>query len=416
MKSRSFMNVCAVGMLALLAAVLCSVSYGGVLVKMKVAAGEYERIDTPVSVSSEAFTRISRSGELFRLEEITDKGRIAVPFQIDSASIPTVSWILSGKTKAKQTRRFELVSGKEPVVGSRITIDCDGKRLDIIQGGEKVLRYHHAVMPPPKGVSAKYNRSAFIHPLWSPAGDVLTRIHAKDHYHHMGLWNPWTHTEFEGRKVDFWNLGDGKGTVRFVKFAEKISGSVYGGFRAIQEHVDLSAPGGEKVALIEQFDVRAWNVKEGCWLLDYTTTQRCASDSPLFLPKYRYGGFGFRATGKWNGTNSNYLTSEGKDRKTGHATRSRWCLVYGAVDSGSAGILFMSHTGNHQHPEPMRIWPSEKHVFFNYCPIQKQDWTLEPGNDYVLKYRLCVYNGDMKPKVAERYWRDFVNPPKITLE
>ena len=75
----------------------------------------------------------------------------------------------------------------------------------------------------------------------------------------------------------------------------------------------------------------------------------------------------------------------------------------------------MSHPENREHPEPMRIWP-EGHVFFNFCPVQSKDWTMKPGNEYVLKYRLYVYQGSIGAEQAERLWQDFACPPKVTLE
>jgi hypothetical protein len=151
------------------------------------------------------------------------------------------------------------------------------------------------------------------------------------------------------------------------------------------------------------------------WLLDYTSKQRCASTSPLHLLEYRYGGLGFRATSQWSESNSDYLTSEGKTRKDGHGTRARWCNVFGSTVKGPAGVIFMSHLGNHEHPEPMRIWP-EGDVFFNFCPVQKTDWILEPGETYVLRYRLYVYSGKITMETAEQFWRDFSYPPKVKLE
>ncbi|GAG27004.1 unnamed protein product, partial [marine sediment metagenome] len=128
--------------------------------------------------------------------------------------------------------------------------------LQIHVDGNKVLQYNHAPVPPPKGKSKNYTRSGFIHPLWSPAGQVLTQIHPKDHIHHMGIWMPWTNARFEGRNIDFWNLKAGKATVRFKRFLSHTGGPVYGGFLAQHEHVDLTAPQGEKVALNEIWDVR----------------------------------------------------------------------------------------------------------------------------------------------------------------
>ena len=381
------------------------------LATITVEAGEYTRIDTPVSVELDGI-----SYKRLRLEEIKGSQRLPVPAQIEPGNPPRLWWIFSGTTEAGGKRIYELLQGSSTrTTGVEVIKNDSFLQLQI--GDSKVLRYNHAVVPPPEGASPLYARSGFIHPLWSPAGEVLTWMHPKDHIHHMGLWMPWTETEFEGRKVDFWNLGKGQGTVRFVKFISTESGAVYGGFDAIQEHVDLRAPEGEKVALNEELNVRVWNLGKPneCWLLDYTSKQRCASSSPLHLLEYRYGGFGFRATDQWNESNSDYLTSEGKTRKDGHGTRARWCNVFGSTAKGQAGVVFMSHPDNHEHPEPMRIWP-EGGVFFNFCPIQKADWILEPGETYVLRYRLYVYSGKITLETAERFWQDFAHPPEVKLE
>jgi hypothetical protein len=393
-----------------LAPAVQSVDVAKPLATITVEAGEYTRIDTPVSVALEGVS-LAR----LRLEEIKDSQRLPIPTQLEPGNPPRLWWILSGTTPAGTKRIYELLQGPS-VRTTGVEVIKNDSFLQLQIGDSKVLRYNYAVVPPPEGASPLYARSGFIHPLWSPAGEVLTCIHPKDHIHHMGLWMPWTKTEFEGREVDFWNLGKGQGTVRFVKFISTESGAVYGGFGAIQEHVDLRAPEGEKVALNEELDVRVWNLGEpNCWLLDYTSKQRCASSSPLHLLEYRYGGFVFRATEQWNEGNSDYLTSEGKTRKDGHGTRARWCNTFGSTARGPAGIVFMSYPDNHEHPEPMRIWPDGP-VFFNFCPIQKADWILEPGKTYVLRYRLYVYSGEITPETAERFWQDFAHPPEVKLE
>jgi hypothetical protein len=381
------------------------------LATITVEAEKYTRIDTPVSVELDGI-----SHKQLHLEEIRGSQRLPVAAQIEEGNPRRLWWILSGTTEAGGKRIYELQKGSSAETTSVKLIKNDSF-LQLQIGDSNVLRYNNAVVSPPEGADRRYARSGFIHPLWSPAGEVLTQIHPKDHIHHLGLWGPWTKTEFEGRDVDFWNLGDGKGTVRFVKFISTESGAVYGGFSAMQEHVDLTAPGGEKVALNEELDVRVWNTGEPNkgWLLDYTSKQRCASASPLRLLAYRYGGLGFRATSKWNESNSDYLTSEGKTRKNGHGTRARWCNVFGTTEKGPAGVLFMSYIGNHEHPEPMRIWP-EGGVFFNFCPVQKADWVLEPGETYVLRYRLYVYSGKITPEMADRLWQDFSYPPTVKLE
>jgi hypothetical protein len=392
----------------------CSLVSGKPLAKITVEAGGVERIDTPVCVSLKDVAGIEKDN--VRLVEIKGGKRKAVASQFDGHS-DTLCWILKGKTPADGKRVYELVKGKRKQKGGVEVVKTD-KHLDIKIGDESVLRYNHAIVPPPEGQDPLFERSGFIHPMWSPAQAVLTNIHPADHIHHVGLWMPWTKTHFEGRDVDFWNLKAGQGTVRFVKFACEGGGPVFGGFRAMQEHVNLNAPGGEKVALNEMWDVRVWNTggaDKGFWIVDFTSTQECASSSPLELPAYRYGGFGFRATAEWKEGVADYLTSEGKNRKNGHSTRAKWCITYGPTSKGDAGIVFMGHPTNREFPEPMRLWPGGD-IFFNFCPIQHKAWTLEEGNKYVFKYRMFVYNGKMDAAKAERAWQDFGNPPKVTVE
>ncbi|MBN1817196.1 MAG: PmoA family protein [Sedimentisphaerales bacterium] len=357
------------------------------------------------------------AGQPYHLVETTGSDQKSLAAQIQPGDKPLLCWILEGKTPVGQKRTFELVQGRGPRSG-RVQVSKDDKVILVKVGDNNVLQYHHAIVPSPAGQSPLFNRSGFIHPFWSPAGAVMTNIHPQDHYHHIGFWMPWTTTEFEGRPVDFWNLAKGEGTVRFKELLGTENGRVFGRFQVRQEHVNLKAPGGEKVVLNEVWDIKVWNTDgadKGFYLWDFVSTQRCASDSPLHLPAYRYGGIGYRATAQWKEDNSDYLTSEGKNRKNGHGTRAKWCLMHGPTEKDDAGVLFMGHPDNHEFPEPMRIWP-EGDVFFNFCPVQENAWTLEPGKDYVFKYRLLVYNGKLDPEAAERAWQDFGNPPAVKVE
>ena len=419
MQSRKSVLISPIIVVVLFSCVLApqSITYAGPLAKITVEAGRHTRIDTPVSLSLNAVPLGLPDAEM-QLQEITGSGRIVVPTQLEPGSPPRLWWILSGTTPAGGKRVYELVrASAAPVTGVNVT--KNDRVLRIRKGGLKVLRYNHAIVPPPKGQSELYNRSGFIHPLWSPTGSVLTNIHPLDHYHHLGIWMPWTKTKFEGKEVDFWNLKAGQGTVRFKRFVSTTSGPVYGGFQAEHEHVALKTDEGEKVVLEETWDVRIYNIggpDKGYWLWDFVSTQRCVADSPLHQTEYRYGGFGFRGAAEWKGANASYLTSEGKTRKDGHATRARWCDTSGAIGGKWAGVTHMSHPKNFRHPEPMRIWPEfEKEVFFNWAPSQAGDWVMKPGEDHVFRYRLYVHEGKINVADTERIWRDYAEPPKVTL-
>ncbi|NLT75860.1 MAG: DUF1080 domain-containing protein [Planctomycetes bacterium] len=387
------------------------------LATFTVRAGEHTRVDTPVSAPLVGLTDMAS----LRLEEVKGSQRVAVPAQVEPGPTPRLWWVLSGTTPAGQSRVFELVRGT-PATDGLVTAVKGDKALDLQLGGANILRYNHAVVPAPKDIGRipetrrpLYDRSGFIHPLWSTKGSVLTEIHPADHIHHMGLWMPWTHTQFEGRMVDFWNVGDGTGTVRFAKYLSTTDGPVFGGFQVEQEHVARKTSKGEQVILNEVWDVRAYNVggpEKGYWLIDFESTQRCVADEPLIQDQYRYGGFGFRATSKWKGQTAAYLTSEGKGRD-GHGTRARWCDTSGRIDEWE-GVTFYSHPQNFQHPEPMRIWPElDNYIFFNFCPSQAEPWEMKPAEDHVFRYRMYVHQGKVVVADAERIWQDYANPPQV---
>jgi hypothetical protein len=389
------------------------------VVSITVEAGDYVRINTPLSVPLKNFP-IHKTDNLV-LKRMDGKTGVEVPCQLEPGTPLHVWWVLSDTLRPGEKRSYLLYKGEArewPILQSTL----EDKHLSLSAGSTPLLQYNHAPVSPPEGVDSSYTRSGFIHPLWSPSGDTLSRIQPPDHYHHYGIWNPWTRVNVEGREVDFWNLGDKKGTVRFNSFVSTSSGPVFGGFRVLHDHIDLTAPNGEKVVLNEEWDVRVWNPfqhRSGeCWLWDLTSILSCATPEPLILEQYRYGGgIGFRATESWKNRNSWIVTSEGKTRENGDATNARWCMVYGETGGGMSGILFMSHPQNREHPEPMRIWPVENEdVFFEFCPIRHKKWEILPGKKYVLTYRMLVYTGTITADVAERYWKDLAHPPKITLE
>ena len=282
-------------------------------------------------------------------------------------------------------------------------------------GNQLLMTYQTAKSEVPEGVKAEFSKSGFIHPLLSPSGQVLTRIQPSDHYHHYGIWGPWTKTTIEGREVDFWNLGDGKGRVDFEKIISQNTNSKYSELVVRQNHMDLLAPKGPQLAMEEDLAIRVWNKAGDRYMLDYSITISTPLKSSVMLEAYRYGGgIGFRATEDWDHTNSTILTSEGNDRKTADGTFAKWLIVQGesSAPGGQSGILFLSHPKNRSHPEPMRVWPEDsnegkENVFLEFCPIRHESWEILPGKKYTLHYRMVVYDGNMTADDAKEYWNAF---------
>jgi hypothetical protein len=380
-----------------------------------------ERIDAPVSVSLDGLNYNTDKGNLV-LYEITPTGEKAIPSQVETGYSAKLWFILNGISAKNSERRFVLKKEEKVAVAqSKVSLKKDYKDLSLMMNEKPILSYRFATTFPPDTVNPLFKRSGFIHPLWSPGGEVLTRIQAPDHYHHYGIWGPWTKTTIDGRAVDFWNLMSGEGTVKFADFLSEAEGAIYSGFQALQQHIDYGAKGEDQIAMNEILDVRAWNIGESVWMIDYTTSINSPLKNGIMLDAYRYGGgIGFRATEKWYKDNCSVLTSDNKTRIDADGSYAKWCIVEGesASKEGRSGILFLSHPSNRMHPEPMRVWPIDANagrgdMYFEFVPIRHDDWKLEPKQNYTLKYRMIVFDGKMEAKTAEMYWNSFAANPKV---
>lgn len=352
------------------------------------------------------------------LVEVRENKKIPVPFQVDRGS-KMIYWLVESSDKKEKKRTYQLIKKEPEKFNQIVTENLDGA-LTMRYDNKNLLRYYYKTVYPPAGIDTAYKRSGFIHPVWTPRGQEITRIQPPDHYHHYGLWNPWTHTLFENDTVDFWNIKGRKGTVRFAKFTSQNAGSVFSEFQALHEHVVFKKDGQEKIALNELQNVRVFRPAEDYYIVDLSSMFTCATQSPLLLLSYRYGGLGLRATEFWDKTNCEILTSEGKTRANTDGSKAKWCMVQGALPGNdSGGVVILSYQYNYNHPEPLRIWDEKANngrgdMFVNFSPTKDKDWLLEPGKMYVLKYRLIVFSGKFDAAKAESAWQYFAEPPKVT--
>ncbi len=420
LQNRAVMRTIPALLLLLLWPHVCSAQSNPIL-EFTLAPGE-DFLNQPVAVDLTGVDYNLDTGTLV-LQRVEGRNRTVLPAQFENGITPRLWFLPGGTIRSGEEVHYEVVKvsgvGTVPVMSAR----TDPHDITIRAGDREVLRYRHAMIEAPPGTDPLYGRTgAYIHPLYSPGGALLTAIQPDDHYHHYGIWNPWAHTVFEGREVDFWNLVLGQGTVKHAGILSLFSGELFAGFRVHHAHVDFSAPGAERTALNEIWDVRGWQVDidgQPAWLIDFTFTLSCATDSLVELTAFRYGGgIGFRATQEWTNQNSTVLTSEGLTRANADASFARWCLVEGETGlEGRSGIVFMSHPANRAHPEPMRIWPENANSgrgdqFFEFCPIRHETWHLLPGQEYVLRYRTLVFDGEMEADLIDRLWRNYAWPAR----
>ena len=386
-----------------------------VLARITVKAGTSRRLNTAVYTALK--TADLSIPDSLQLSEVRGNKRIPVPFQLLSDNI---YWIMEGVTPASSTRIYELVKGSPVPASNVMQIKDTAGTFLLRQGNRKLLQYNYAIVEPPAGIDTMYRRSGFIHPLWAPDGQIITNIHPKGHWHHVGIWNPWTHTSFKGKETDFWNLQKKEGTVRFRGTAGRVQGPVVCGFTVLQDHIAF-AGGKEVTAINEEWIVKALNcgTDSSRFVWDFASMLNCADTAGITLLQYRYGGgFGLRTMEAWTAATSEVLTSEGKTRKDADSTRARWIKISGRTEKGQAGILIMNHPGNFDSPQPLRVWPENTErgeIMMNFSPTKMKEWILQYGRYYAQRYRVVTFIKDLTKEEIESYYQDYVKPPEVSV-
>ena len=374
--------------------------------EVTVAAGDLDRRGTVVSFSLPS----PRPHGAYHLES---PGGTTLPLQVHG----TRAWFVLDRLPAGDERTYRLVEGGAGA--DTVSVDRQERSLAVSVGGEPVVRYWTDERPLPRpALDSIYLRGGYLHPVRTPSGRVVTGDYAEGHPHHHGIWTAWTNTTFRGRAPDFWNMQDGTGAVVPLALDSTWSGPVQGGFTARHRHVDRTGAA-PTTALFEQWTLRVYDVPPtgdgtAYRLFDLALTQTTASESPLVLPPYHYGGLGVRGRDHWSGPdNARFLTSAGKDRATGNETRARWTYIGGEVEGERAGLAALSHPENVRSPQPVRIHPEMP--YFSIAPSQLGRWAIAPGRPYEARYRFVVVDGPPDPAVLDRLWADYAYPPTVTV-
>src|SRR5688572_1533765 len=229
---------------------------------------------------------VDRAAQVVTFKLPADGGKVTSAQPRDGKSLPvqvengTAAFVIPAQ-KAGEALVFTL-SGAENRA-ALVEAKAGKGRLHVTIAGEPVLDYQmdKDAIPRPD-IKPEYKRAGYLHPIYSPAGTIVSDDYPVQHVHHHGIWSPWTKTSFQGRTPDFWNMGQKSGMVEFVALERTWNGPVHGGFAARHRFVDLSAPS-PVVALQETWEVTAYNVgtsprTASATIFDLLLTQSCATN------------------------------------------------------------------------------------------------------------------------------------------
>lgn len=405
-----------IGSIALsLAASLCATClHAAPFVDLELAAGDHDRDQTPI-----AFLLPKKLAEFQHFKLVCTADAREVPVQRYPGKTAKIGWVLQRPLGKGETRRYQLTALKQAPLGSGrsgVSVEDDGESLLVSVGKRPALRYNYEVNEAPEGLDPIYRRSGYIHPLFTPSGKELTGDFPVDHAHQHAVFFAWVNATLDGKRLNFWDQPGRSGRIEHVRLeGQPERGPVFAQFGARLRHLDITTPESPQPVLNENWVVRVYNTK-GRFLVDLYSRQRNVSVWPLVLKKYHYGAMAIRGNDQWFGepnTMGDFLTSEGRGRKDGNATRARWVEMHGDLDGQPAGVAILGHPKNFRAPQPVRLHPSKP--YFCFAPMALGEFEIKPDETYVSQFRFYLHDGPVDAEETERLWNDYANPPKAVI-
>jgi hypothetical protein len=286
--------------------------------------------------------------------------------------------------------------------------DQDGQ-LRLQWQGRPVLQYNAKTVAPPAGVAATYARSGYIHPLWNPAGQIVSDDFAADHFHHRGLWVAWSKTQVGGLRPNFWEFQEGTGRIVCNRVEKPTANTERASL--VTHHLWQARRDDAWVTVLrEQWTLTAPAPRaadQDFWQFDLTSRQECATKEPVVISKLRYGGIGYRGPELWSQQQDKVTvrTANGDDRTKANNTRTRWCTMIGPLGNDRGGLTLLDHPSNPRYPNGVRVHPTMP--FFCYMVAQQAPYTIEPGKPLVERYRVLLHASEPSAKLLNEQSQDF---------
>ncbi len=258
--------------------------------------------------------------------------------------------------------------------------DIAPESIELREGASPVYVYHHGVVRK-SGAPEDRARCCYLHPVYTPAGTVLTDDFPADHYHHRGIFWAWPVVVVDGERLDGWLL---KGLrARFVRWLAREAGP-----DKARLAVENAWMAGERAVVRETVEILARPASGGRRELDFRLVFE-AIGAPVELrgepaEAKGYGGFSVRFAPRQETV---ILTDTGRESADSNMAPHRWAALE-AVYSGRRAALRIDIDPS--HPGFPNGWCLRHYGFLgvNYPGLSAH--RLEVGRPLELRYRVTL--------------------------
>jgi len=287
--------------------------------------------------------------------------------------------------------------------------DAATGQWSILEGDQRILQYNYRTVQPGEALdlvgeaNLKYAqpRSNYIHPLYGPDGEALTKDWSPDHPHHRGIYWAWPEVDFGDERGDLHALQ--------VVFARP-TGHCEG--RRDQDSAWILAENewrwDDQVPVVRETAViRAWRGTGTGRAIDLEFKFTALKPNVTLARRETrlYGGLNIRlAAVKSQGIVFHTDSSD-------HSPQRAWADLAGQFQEGAApiGLALFQHPTNPDYPGDWVQYP-ELNWFQPTFPRAETRYPLQPGIPLVLRFRLWVHAGRVDDSVLAEQWLRYAKP------
>lgn len=299
-----------------------------------------------------------------------------------------------------------------------VRYDEDAQHMNLFDGDAPVLRYNYGTVPMPPEVKANHEaghyapavygddglaRGNYVHPLYGPDGEILTRDYALDHPHHRGLYWAWPEVRYNGELNDLHATKNVH--ARPVAVKRMIDGPV---FALLETELVWKWHNGDEIVK-EEVVIRAWKGSERRRFVDFEFRFTGLVDGVTVARRGQnaYGGFNMRfAAG--TGTKTTLYTDP-----PDVAVRRGWGDIVNTVPGGKgpAGMACVQHRTNPEYPGDWVEYPALPWYQPTF-PASGTMYPLKKGETTTLRYRLWIRPGAAAENALADVWSAYNYPPQ----
>ncbi|MGO8927750.1 MAG: DUF6807 family protein [Limisphaerales bacterium] len=310
-------------------------------------------------------------------------------------------------------RKFTLEVEATPLTPlMRVRRDEVSGQFELSEAGKRVLRYNYQANEPggllakvtPDNLKYARARSDYIHPLYGPDGEELTKDWSVDHPHHRGIYWAWPEVDYHGERGDLHALQ------RVFARPTGNCGAKDGPVCALIDAENLWWWNDQEPIVRERALIRAWRAGRTGRFIDLEFHFTAMKDDVALAR---------RETDKYGGLNIRLAAAQEQEivfhtDPAGTTLRRAWADLSGVFPGGKeAGLAVFQAPENPDYPGDWIKYP-ELNWFQPTFPAAGARYVLKKDRPLVLKFRLFIHPGKAAEDRLAECWTAFALPIVVT--